>query len=135
MSHMGPFKCLFCASTFAEQRYLTIHMETHSNGTIKCDTCSKSFLTQRELNRHRKSSPHVHGEFFRHKTKLNRHLNAHTENRSDGTEQAKESSYQCYYCPLAFSTMGSLSSHEFVHTDPNLSIISFEKEACIRENC
>merc|ERR1712159_689377 len=105
---------------------------TKKDKPIKCHLCESSFRRNEYMKKHLircHFKCHLCGEFFRHKTELSRHLTAHAEDRSDGTEQAKKSSYRCYYCPLAFSTKGSLSSHEFVHTDPNYSIIYFEKEA------
>ena len=101
---LKTFKCHMCLSKFSCKSDLNIHVQKHVDGTpLTCPLCQYNFLDQKQLIAHMKI--------------LDGTVTCDTVVRRANIEGKPN---QCYFCPLAFSTKGLLSSHERVHTHPNL---------------
>lgn len=92
--------CYICNKTFKNERYLKIHLKTHTDQrTFYCTHCSKQFTSKGNLM-------------------------VHMVGYHSGTK-----SFKCKYCPMAFKFRGSLWRHMKDHKDKPHPIV-FSCERC-----
>lgn len=106
------FSCPHCNKDFYNKRYLTKHLQLHSNRekTFECGTCQKTFFTKTHLIIHNESHLNITyscdmcGKSFYRKEGLKHHLKKHLGQ-----------TVKCDQCEKQFSTTSDLKIHMRFH--------------------